>query len=283
MASFSLVIPAKNESIGLERVLPKIVELYPQVELIVVDDGSSDSTAAVAKSHGAKLVSHPYSKGNGAAIKSGVRAASSDVVVFMDADAQHNPEDIAVLLEKLDQGYDMVVGARKGRSSQASIARWAANSFYNKLASWMVNQPIDDLTSGFRAAHRDKFLEFLYMLPNGFSYPTTSTMAFYRAGYSVGFVPIDVSEREGQSHISPLRDGVRFFLIIFKIGTLYSPLKVFFPLSVGLMAMGLLNYGYTYIERGQFTNMSALLMLSSLLVFVFSLISEQIANLQYRP
>lgn len=283
MANFSLVIPAKNESTGLEKVLPKIVELYPQVELIVVDDGSTDSTATVAVSHGATLVSHPYSKGNGAAIKSGVRAATNDIVVFMDADAQHNPEDIAALLAKLGQGYDMVVGARQGRSSQASVARWAANGFYNKLASWMVNQQIDDLTSGFRAARRSKFLEFVYMLPNGFSYPTTSTMAFYRAGYSVGFVPIDVAEREGQSHISPLRDGVRFFLIIFKIGTLYSPLKVFFPLSVALMAMGLLNYAYTYFERGQFTNMSALLMLASLLVFVFSLVSEQITNLQYRP
>lgn len=283
MINFSLVIPAKNESTGLELVLPKIAQLYPGVELIVVDDGSTDTTADVAQSHGAKVVSHPYSKGNGAAIKSGVRVASRDVVVFMDADAQHDPQDIVALLEKIEQGYDMAVGARQGRSSQASVARWLANSFYNRLASWMVNCKIDDLTSGFRAARRDRFLEFLYMLPNGFSYPTTSTMAFYRAGYSVGFVPIFVAEREGESHINPVRDGVRFFLIIFKIGTLYSPLKIFFPVSVSLMALGLINYAYTYFERGQFTNMSAVLMLSSLLVFIFAFVSEQITNLQYRP
>ncbi|HAN69213.1 MAG TPA: glycosyl transferase, partial [Halieaceae bacterium] len=233
---------------------------------------------------GATVVSHPYPKGNGAAIKSGARAATGDVLVFMDGDGQHDPADIASLLTPVAQGYDMVVGARSGRSSQASMARWSANTLYNRLASWMVNRRIDDLTSGFRAVNRRKFLSFLYLLPNGFSYPTTSTMAFFRAGYSVGFVPISVEQRVGKSHISPLRDGVRFFLIIFKIGTLYSPLKVYFPLSVLLAGLGLANYLLGAFGSGllRFSNMSSLLLLAGLVVFFIGLIAEQLTNLQYK-
>ena len=226
---FSIILPAKDEEQGLAITLPSLREKYPDAEIIVVDDGSSDGTLAICEQHDAVVVSHPYSKGNGAAIKSGARAATSDYLVFMDADGQHDPGDVEKLVSKLEDGFDLVVGARSGRDSQASLARWSANNLYNKLASWMVNRRIDDLTSGFRAVDRKKFLGFLYLLPNGFSYPTTSTMAFFRAGYSVGFVPIDVAKRLGNSHVSLLRDGVRFFLIIFKIGTLYSPLKVYFP------------------------------------------------------
>ena len=228
------------------------------------------------------MISHPYSKGNGAAIKTGARAASGDIIVFMDGDGQHRASDIGPLLEKIEAGFDMVVGARQGMDSQASIARWGANSLYNRLASWMVGRAIPDLTSGMRAVRRDKFLKFLYLLPNGFSYPTTSTMAFFRAGYSVGFVPISVLNRIGKSHISLVRDGVRFFLIIFKIGTLYSPLKIFFPIAFTLGALGLVNYSYTYFSLGRFTNMSTLLMLAAVIVFLIGLISEQITNLMYQ-
>lgn len=284
MLRFSIIIPARNERLGLAPFLPGLRALYSDAELIVVDDGSEDDTAAVARSAGATVVSHPYPKGNGAAIKTGARAATGDVLVFMDGDGQHDPADIAKLLATMEQGYDMVVGARSGRSSQASVARWSANTFYNGLASWMVNRRIDDLTSGFRAVSRRKFLSFLYLLPNGFSYPTTSTMAFFRAGYSVGFVPITVAQRVGKSHISPLRDGVRFFLIIFKIGTLYSPLKIYFPLSVLLAGLGLANYLLGAFGSGmlRFSNMSSLLMLAGMLVFLIGLLSEQLTNLQYK-
>jgi hypothetical protein len=166
--------------------------------------------------------------------------------------------------------------------SQAGLARWGANSLYNKLASWMVGQQIKDLTSGLRIVKRQKFLQFLYLLPNGFSYPTTSTMAFFRAGYGVGFVPIKVGKRIGRSHIRLGRDGVRFFLIIFKIGTLYSPLKIFFPSSIVLAGLGLLNYAYTFMLGGRFTNMSAMLLLSAMTVFLIGLIAEQITNLMYQ-
>lgn len=279
---FSIVIPAKNEAKGLSQFLVLLRERYPTVEIIVVDDGSTDSTVDVCERAGVTVVSHPYSKGNGAAIKTGARTASGEYIVFMDGDGQHNPEEIDKLLAMRDEGYDMVVGARSGFSSQASIARWGANNIYNRLASWMVNRHIADLTSGFRLVNRHKFMKFLYLLPNGFSYPTTTTMAFFRAGYSVGFVPIQVEKRIGRSHVNLLRDGIRFFLIIFKIGTLYSPLKVYFPVSVVLGSLGIANYLYTYATNARFTNMSTLLVLSAIVVFLIGLLSEQMTNLQYK-
>ena len=264
--------------------LQRLREIYPQAEIIVVNDGASDRTVQVCEEHQVTVVSHPYPKGNGAAIKSGARAASGDYIVFMDGDGQHDPADVEKLLYKLEEGYDMVVGARGGRDDQANLARWSANSLYNWLASWMVNRKIEDLTSGFRAVNRKKFLSFLYLLPNGFSYPTTSTMAFFRAGYSVGFVPIKVSQRLGKSHINLLRDGVRFFLIIFKIGTLYSPLKVYFPMSVFVGGLGVMNYVVANLTSGQlrFTNMSTLLLLTAMIIFLIGLLAEQLTNLQYK-
>ncbi len=281
---FSIVIPAKNEEQGLALFLPRLRKLYPEVPITVVDDGSTDGTRAVCESAGVRVLSQPYSKGNGAAIKAGALAARGEYIVFMDGDGQHQPEDVARLLEKLDEGFDLVVGSRSGRGMQASIFRWSANAFYNRLASWMVNRRIDDLTSGFRAVNRRKFLGFLYLLPNGFSYPTTSTMAFFRAGYSVEFVPIEVNQRLGKSHINVLRDGVRFFLIIFKIGTLYSPLKVYFPVSVLTSGLGVVNYLAAALTSGswRFTNMSTLLVLAGMIVFLIGLLSEQLTNLQYK-
>ena len=280
----SIVIPARDEAEALSLLLPRLREHYPDSEIIVVDDGSQDATVSVCQAAGVRVLSHPYSKGNGAAIKSGARAASSDWILFMDGDGQHDPGDIPRLLEKAGEGYDLVVGARSGRESQASLARWSANAFYNRFASWMVNRRIDDLTSGFRLVNRRKFLSFLYLLPNGFSYPTTSTMAFFRAGYSVGFVPIKAAQRAGRSHINALRDGVRFFLIIFKIGTLYSPLKVYFPLAVLLAGLGVVNYVAGAIGSGvlRFSNMSSLLVLAGMVVFFIGLLSEQLTNLQYK-
>ncbi|WP_020409618.1 glycosyltransferase family 2 protein [Hahella ganghwensis] len=278
--NLSIIIPSKNEAASLVTLLPKLKSLYPSDEIILVNDGSTDNTSEICKENNVIEVKHPYSKGNGAAIKSGARAATGDVLVFMDADGQHEPEDIVKLTAKIEEGFDLVVGSR-GRDSQASAGRYLANSFYNWFSSWMVGQKVMDLTSGFRAVIRSKFIRFLYMLPNGFSYPTTSTMAFFRAGYSVCYVPIKVKERIGTSHIKLFKDGFRFLLIIFKIGTLYSPLKLFFPVCASLFFLGLSYYGYTYVSAGRFTNMSALLFISSLLFFALGLISEQVSNLQY--
>ena len=250
-------------------------------EIIEVNDGSTDDTKEVAEQAGATVVTHHYSKGNGAAIKTGARTAIGDVIIFMDADGQHDPQDIPKLLEKINQGYDLVVGARQ-KGSQASVGRGIANTLYNNLATYMTEQKVEDLTSGFRAVRADKFREFLYLLPNGFSYPTTSTMAFFRAGYSVTYVPIHAAKRIGKSHIQPLKDGVRFFLIIFKIATLFSPLKMFLPISVILFMMGTGWYGYTLYEFHRFTNMSALLYTGSIMIFLMGLISEQITALMYK-
>lgn len=277
----SIVMPAKNEAGGLKKVLPALQEHCPDAEIIVVDDGSTDETAALCASLGARVIHHPYSKGNGAAIKSGARAATREIIVFMDADGQHKPEDVSRLLNRLNEGYDMVVGAR-GLASQAGTHRAAANTLYNTLASWMVEQKVEDLTSGFRAVRATLFRKFLYMLPNGFSYPTTITMSFFRAGYSVAYVPIIAPTRIGKSHIRLGRDGIRFFLIIFKIGTLYSPLKLFVPISFSFFMTGFGYYLYTLLSYHRFTNMSALLFITSILVFLIGLISEQISTLNYK-
>lgn len=278
----SIILPAKNEAEGLRRTLPGLAAVLPGAEVIVVDDGSTDDTAAVAKGLGARVLSSPYSMGNGAAIKRGARAATGEVLVFMDADGQHDPAHIPRLLERLEQGYDMVVGARDG-DGQASVGRGLANGLYNRLASWMTGHRVLDLTSGFRVVRAGKFREFLHLLPNGFSYPTTSTMAFFRSAYPVGYEAIRVDKRLGTaSHIRPLKDGVRFLLIIFKIATLYSPLKLFAPVGVGFFALGVGYYSYTFATQGRFTNMSALLLSAAVIIFLVGLVSEQITSLTYR-
>lgn len=277
----SIVIPARNEARGLEGLLPRLKALHPEAQVLVVDDGSSDDTAAVCAAAGVEVVRHPYGLGNGAAVKTGVRRARGEVLVLMDGDGQHDPGDVARLLERLAQGYDMVVGARGG-ASQANVMRWFGNSFYNRFASWVVGRRIDDLTSGFRAVRAARLREFLHLLPNGFSYPTTITMAFFRSGYPVAYLPIRTAQRIGRSHLKPVRDGLRFLLIVFRVGTLYAPLKIFLPIAGALFATGLSYYGYTYTTSGRFTNMSALLFIASLLIFLIGLVSEQITMLLYQ-
>ena len=274
-------MPAKNEAVNLDNLLPILLESHGNEEIIVVNDGSTDATADVCTKHGVKVVSHPYSMGNGAAIKTGARAATGDVLVFMDADGQHNPADIHRLLQKFEDGYEMVVGARRG-DTQASAGRRLANLFYNRLASVMTGYRIDDLTSGFRMVRARHFKKFLYLLPNGFSYPTTSTMAFFRSGLSVGYVPIQAGKRGGKSKIRLLRDGLRFFIIIIKIGALFSPMRLFLPIGTFLFIVGLAYYSYTYYTMQRFTNMSALLFSSSLLTFLMGVVSEQISALHYK-
>lgn len=280
-ATLSIIIPAKDEAPRLEALLPKLRAIYADAEIIVVDDGSSDNTKALGKTHGVKVVSHPYNMGNGAAVKTGARHARGELLVFMDADGQHRPEEIPLLLAQIDAGHDMAIGARS-RSGQASVSRFAANTLYNGLASWMVGRKVEDLTSGFRAVRAEKFREFLHLLPNGFSYPTTITISFFRSGYSVIYVPINAQQRSGKSHIKIFRDGLRFLLIIFRIGTLYSPLKLFFPAALLHFALGISYYLYTYITMERFTNMSALLITMSVFIFLIGLISEQITMLLFQ-
>ena len=278
--ALSIIIPAKNEAATIADVVATARSEYPEAEIIVVDDGSTDATADLAENAGASVLRHPESLGNGAAVKSGARAATGEILVLMDGDGQHDPRDLAKLLARLDEGYQMAVGARDS-GSHASVGRWFANGVYNEIASRLTSRRILDLTSGFRAVHASMFKQFLYLLPNGFSYPTTITMAFLRSGYAVSYVPIKAAERTGKSHIRPIRDGIRFLVIIFRIATLYSPLKIFLPFSAIFFTTGMGYYAYTYFTVGRFTNMSLLMISAAIIIFLIGLISEQITALTY--
>lgn len=278
--SLSIIMPAKNEAAVIAETVTKARQNFPDAEILVIDDGSTDETALLAEQAGAHVVRHPISLGNGAAIKAGARAASGEILAFMDADGQHSAEEIRALLSRLDVGYDMAIGARDA-GSHANVGRLFANGFYNGLASLMCGHQIPDLTSGFRVVRARLFKQFLHLLPNGFSYPTTITMAFLRSGYPIDFVPIKAERRVGKSHIRPIRDGLRFLIIIFKVITLYAPLKVFIPASATFFVTGLGYYAFTYLTLGRFTNMSLLLFSASVIIFLIGLISEQITALTF--
>ncbi len=278
--TYSIVLPAYNEAGVVGSVVSRLREQFPDAELLVVDDCSTDETAAEARQAGAKVISHQYNMGNGAAIKTGARHAKGDVLVFMDADGQHSAKHVRQLLDRISDGYDMAVGARDA-GSQANRRRLLGNGILNRLASVLTGHRIDDLTSGFRAVRAEVFRQFLYLLPNGFSYPTTSTMAFLRSGYSVVYVPISVGKRKGRSKISLLRDGTRFLVIIMKMTTLFSPMRVFFPLSIMFLLLGFLRYIYFYWQTGGFSNMAGVMFTTAVIVFLIGLVSEQVTALHY--
>jgi glycosyltransferase involved in cell wall biosynthesis len=281
-ARLSIIMPARNESASIGNLVHEIRGRYPEAEILVVNDASTDDTASLARGAGAHVIDHPHSMGNGAAVKAGARRAQGDVLVFLDADGQHDPADIPRLLSRLEDGFDMVIGARASSESHANVGRLLANGAYNVVASLVTGRPIPDLTSGFRAVRADLFKRFLYLLPNGFSYPTTITMAFIRSGFPIDFVDIDARQREGKSHIRPIRDGVRFMVIIFRIATLYAPMKLFLPASAFFFSCGFGYYFYTYLTAGRFTNMSLLLLSASVIIFLIGLISEQITALNFK-
>ena len=278
-AQTTVVIPAFNEQEAIADVVARVRGRGAWREVLVVDDGSADLTAARATEAGARVVRHPYNKGNGAAVKTGIREARGEVVLLMDADGQHDPEDMARLVAGVGV-HDMVIGARAARDQ--SPTRALGNAIFRALASWLTGRPIPDLTSGFRAARRDLLVEILHLLPNGFSYPTTSCLALMKAGYNVTFVPVAAHPRVGTSKIRVVRDGVRFVLIILKIVTLYSPLKVFFPISAASFLLGLLYGVWNVAVHGKIPMGSALLIQLAVVVFLFGLISEQIAAGQDR-
>jgi glycosyltransferase involved in cell wall biosynthesis len=274
----SVVIPAYNEEAGIAPVVAALAALGFG-EVLVVDDGSTDATAARAEAAGARVIRHPYNKGNGAAVKTGIREARGGTVLLLDADGQHDPAEALRLVEPIGT-YDMVIGARSARDQPATRA--LGNAVFNALASWLSETKVPDLTSGFRAARRELLLEILPLLPNGFSYPTTSCLAFLKAGYNVAFVPVRARPRVGTSKIRPLRDGVRFLLIILKIVTLYSPLKVFFPVASASLLLGIGYGAWNVVAHGKIPTGSALLIQLAVVVFLFGLLAEQIAALQNR-
>jgi len=282
--SLSVVIPAKNEAQALGPLLEElgtVLKAEPGLayEILLIDDGSSDETAAVGELAGARVIRHAESLGNGAAVKRGIREASCGWVLMLDGDGQHPPAAIPDMIDMAEfQHYDMVVGSRNG--SGGSFHRNLANCIYNRLASYVTCRHIPDLTSGFRLVRADALKGFVYLLPNTFSYPTTITLAMLRAGYAVGFHPIQVRPRQGKSHINLIRDGSRFFLIIVRITTFFAPLRVFIPIAVLMAALGTGWYAYTYITQSRFTNMAMLLLTQATVIFGLGLISEQVAALR---
>jgi glycosyltransferase involved in cell wall biosynthesis len=275
----SIIVPVYNEAENLKKLIGQIHSLrLPDSEIIVVDDGSNDGSAAIAMAAGANVVRHPYNIGNGAAVKSGMRAAKGRFIVMMDGDGQHKPEDIPKLLADADT-YHMVVGAR-AKGSKLRMHRNLANLVYNLLASYVTRFKVQDLTSGFRVIRRRDALRFIDLLPNTFSYPTTLTLACLRSGLTVQYVPIQTLYRAGQSKISLVTDGIRFLLIITKIATLFAPFRVFLPVSVFFFLGGIGNYIYTYLTQNRFTNMSVFALTTAVIIFMLGLISEQIALLR---
>ena len=275
----SIVIPAFNEATSLRSLVAALLGASTWHEVLVIDDGSTDATADEASAAGARVIRHPYNKGNGAAVKTGVREATGRFILIVDADGQHRPTDASRLVSHLD-AYDLVIGARSGRS-HANLVRRLGNDLLNRVAGYLTERPVPDLTSGFRAAKRECLLEFLHLLPNGFSTPTTTTMAFMKAGYSVRFEPVETARREGRSKIQLGPDGVRFFLILLKVITIFSPLRIFLPLSAALFLIGAAYAGWTIVTQSHVTNSSVLLILVSIVIFLVGLVSEQISSLRF--
>lgn len=278
----SVIVPAFNEGLCIRQVVADLRGVASWHEILVVDDGSSDDTGAQADAAGARVVRHPYNKGNGAAVKSGIRQASGTFVLIVDGDGQHRPADAVRLVSQLSE-YDLVVGARS-MATQATSSRRLGNSLLNSLAGYLTERPIPDLTSGFRAARRDCLLEFLHLIPNGFSTPTTTTLAFLKAGYSVQFVPVDAAARQGVSKIRLGSDGAKFVLILLKLITIFSPLRIFVPVSLATFTLGAAYAVWTITTQSHVTNSSVLLILLSVIMFLIGLVSEQIASLRFeRP
>ena len=273
----TIIIPVYNEAENITPVIEGVKRIMgSDIELLLIDDGSTDSTVEIAHACGTKVISHPYNMGNGAAIKTGLRMAKGEVIITMDGDGQHDPADIPKLLEHIDR-YDMAVGAR---GWEGAVHRNIANRIYNMLASYVTGMRVKDLTSGFRAIRNDVAKRYVYLLPNGFSYPTTITMALIKSGHSVKYVPIKAKKRTGKSNIRPFRDGMKFLSIIAKIATLFSPFKIFLPVS-GLFFMGgLAYYWYAYLTGTRFPNLPVFIIISGVIIFMMGLVAEQIAQMR---
>jgi glycosyltransferase involved in cell wall biosynthesis len=276
----SIVIPAQDEELSIATVVRQLKDTAPWHEIIVVDDGSTDATGSRAREAGAVVIRHPYNKGNGAAVKTGARHASGEFVLIVDGDGQHSPADACRLIARLGE-FDLVVGARSA-VTQATLTRRGGNAVLNWLASYLTGRPIPDLTSGFRGIRRDVLREFLHLLPNGFSTPATTTLACVKAGYNVAFEPVEAGMRAGQSKMRVARDGTKFLLILLRVITIFSPLRIFAPLSAAAFAVGVAYGLVNFASAGRIPNGAVVLLLFAVMVFLVGLVSEQIAALRFQ-
>jgi glycosyltransferase involved in cell wall biosynthesis len=277
-STVSVVIPAFEEAAAIGTVVQSLLAAASWREVLVVDDGSGDGTAAAAAGAGARVIRHPYNKGNGAAVKTGIRNATGEYLLIIDGDGQHTASDALRLVSFLGD-YDLVVGKREGLTQQASWTRHIGNNALNWVAGYLTGREIPDLTSGLRAARTSGLREFLHLLPNGFSTPTTITLSFVKAGYSVRFEPITVSPRLGVSKIKLVSDGARFLMILLKVITIFSPLRVFLPVAAAFFALGAGYAIWTTFTRHDITDSSVLLLVLAVVIFLVGLVSEQISTM----
>ena len=277
---FSIIIPLFNEENSIIRVISNLDNyLKPKgynYEIIVVNDASSDKSGELVKNaNGIKLINQPYNKGYGAAIKTGVRNAQYDWVLFFDSDGQHKPEDIEKFLAGTDN-FDMVVGERV--NYQGSIIRKIGKKFLKIVANYLTQQDIPDLNCGLRLVKKEYFLRFIHLLPNSFSLTTTITLAFFREGLNIKYIPINVAVREGKSSLK-IKDGLKTFLGILRTIIFFSPLRVFFPASLIFLIGTLVSLGFN-LKQMNLSDTTVLLFVSSLLIFFFGLIADQLAAIR---
>lgn len=276
----SIVVPAYNEEEGISGLLEavKALDLFEKYEFIIVDDGSSDQTAAVAKRYPVKVIRHSVNKGYGASLKTGVRRATTPLVITMDSDGQHDPAYIDTIVEMLGE-YDMVIGERSATSFQVK-SRKSGKWLIRKTGEMLVGQKLPDYNSGLRGFHREQIYNILHLMPNGFSFSTTSTLAYLKEGYNIGTFPIEVVERVGRaSSVQFVRDGSKTFLLLFRIIMLFNPLKVFFPASLLFTATGAIWGINGYLFFGRFPNSGIILITLGMFMFFFGLLADQISLL----
>lgn len=275
--SVSIVIPAYQEraAIGdvVSAVLKVVASLSCEYEVIVVDDGSTDGTGDAARKAGAHVLVHPYNKGYGASLKTGIRFASNRTVIFLDADGQHDPDDIPRLLAGRT-GFDMVVGARKGMAG-SPLWRQPGKLFLKWLVNNLTGHSIPDFNSGYRALDREMALRFLPIMPDGFSFSTTSTIAAFKGGYLVQYLPIQVAKRIGTSTVTAA-DGFRTIMLIIRLVTLFAPLRVFLPISAVTFLIGLIFTVYGYVHTGEASVKGLISLLAAVQFFLFGVMVDQV-------
>lgn len=279
-ARLSIIIPAYNEAEAIGPTLRKLSGMtFPiEHEIIIVDDGSTDDTYKVCSEFPVILLKHSVNKGYGAALKTGIRKSSGDRIIILDSDGQHDPDEISKFIDLLEE-YDMVIGERSAESFQVAN-RKLGKRIIRKVGEYLVEQKLPDFNSGFRAFRKDLILELLHMMPNGFSFSTTSTLAFLKEGYNIATLPINVKERVGRkSNVKFFKDGSKTMLLLFRIIMLFNPLKVFFPASIAISFFGLAFGVYGYIEFDKFSNTGVLMITLGMFLFFIGLLADQISIL----